>query len=158
MNMNKIIVSVVFLFACGGPENITPDPSTSGNGGSTSVSSQSSSISGTGGAGGDSSASSSVAMGAGGSVVFDAVTEPCDKSFTINNATYLFAEHQYPGASRAELAFIHAVGELAVDAVIPPGYQTAAIVHPKDGAVSVVCGNQTAPFLTSVTFIEMVFQ
>lgn len=75
-------------------------------------------------------------------------TEPCDKT----NGSYVYAEHDFPGRSKTDLARVLVLIEGAPAPPVP-GY-TSYLQSPyiKDGAVIAICGSSAAA-ATSATFI-----
>jgi hypothetical protein len=106
--------------------------------------------------------------GNGGSTFFDALTDPvsdalagepqaadelCNKSYVHASSTFYYAEHLYPGKSKAQLAVVHAIlTPHSGDSLKPPDY--SGIMAPRqyveDGKVAVDCGSVAD---ATVTFV-----
>lgn len=88
----------------------------------------------------------------------DVSSEPCDKRSPLGDSGsgYLYAEHQYPGKTKTQLAALLIVGHLATPATAPiAGYPDVAFaaVYVRDGSAAVVCGSYASPSYDNVTFI-----
>jgi hypothetical protein len=104
--------------------------------------------------------------GAGGSF-FDALTDPvpnaeagepqvaqeaCDKTVPAGTQTMYYAEHLYPGKTKAELVLVHAFSDFNPDGSSLPGYSDLAssIMYVADGKVAVYCNMEPGHTATFV--------
>jgi hypothetical protein len=86
----------------------------------------------------------------------DVATEPCNKKGTGDYAGYVYAVHEYPGKTIAELSAVRVVAHYAKAAHIVEGasfnhYATTALL--RDGSAAITCGPASGPSIDSATFI-----
>jgi hypothetical protein len=80
----------------------------------------------------------------------DVATEICDKKTPDGKLSY--AEHAYPGRTKAELARAAAFISVADPTAVPSGYDSATMSYLliRDGAVAAVCNNAEGKTITFV--------
>lgn len=87
----------------------------------------------------------------------DVATEPCNKRAHIGDSgiDYLYAEHAYPGKTKADLTALRQLGHLTSAYVVLPGYADIAGLgaYVRDGIAAVFCGSSQAPIYDTITFI-----
>ena len=111
-----------------------------------------------------------VKNGGGGSSFFDALTdpvpeaqagepqvadEPCSQTDQYSGQTFYYAEHLYPGKTRAQLALVHALLNFPASAGAMPGYasMSSAQTYVADGKVAVLCGYDSTVASYTATFV-----
>ena len=78
--------------------------------------------------------------------------EPCDKTTTYQTQTYYYAEHQYPGKTKTELALVRAFTDFTPGAANLAEYVDVVSwqQYLADGKVAVYCGSEAGHTATFV--------
>jgi hypothetical protein len=108
--------------------------------------------------------------GGGSSSFFDALSDPvpeaqagepqvndetCTLTFQYSGMTQYYAEHLYPGKTRAQLALVRTLVNFPTNGSVLPGYASTASAqtYVDDGKVAVWCGSDAKASSYTVTFV-----